>query len=109
MGARMRRKNRKWLAIAVGIYLLVMWSAYRWGVAQRPTDGTIFDRIERDGLRRLAEERAKAAAAEPKPTGESRLNVSGPAFVAVRYDATHVVFMVAAETESRFATSAHFF
>jgi hypothetical protein len=103
----MRRKNRKWVAIAVGLYLFVMWSAYRWAIAQRPTDGNIFDRIEREGVRRLEEERAKEAAG-PKPTGESRLTAAGPAFVAVRYDATHVVFMVAAETESRFATSSHF-
>lgn len=104
----MRRKNRKWVAIAVGVYLFVMWSAYRWAIAQRPADGSIFDRIEREGVRRLEDERAKEEAAGPKPTGESRLNAAGPAFVAARYDATHVVFMVAAETESRFASSSHF-
>jgi len=104
----MRRKNRKWVAMAAGVYLLVMWSAYRWAIAQRPTDGSIFDRIERDGVRRLEDERAKEAAAGPKPTGETRLNAAGPAFVAARYDATHVVFMVAAETESRFAAASHF-
>ena len=104
----MRRKNRKWVAIAAVIYLFVMWSAYRWAIAQRPTDGNIFDRIEREGIRRQAEEEAKDAAAGPRPTGEPRLNAAGPAFVAARYDATHVVFMVAAETESRFATSSHF-
>ncbi len=104
----MRRKNRKWVAIAAGIYLLVMWSAYRWAIAQRPTDGNIFAHIEREGIRRQEEERAKEAAAGPKPTGETRLNSAGPAFVAARYDATHVVFMVAAETESRFASSSHF-
>jgi hypothetical protein len=103
----MRRKNRKWVAIAAGIYLLVMWSAYRWAIAQRPTDGNIFAHIEREGIRRQEEERAKQAAAGPKPTGETRLNAAGPAFVAARYDATRVVFMVAAETESRFASSSH--
>ncbi len=101
----MRRKNRKWVAVAAGLYLFVMWSAYRWGIAQRPKDGNIFEHIERQGLRRLAEEQSKADAAAPKPTGESRLNASGPAFVAARYDDTHVVFMVAAETESRFAAA----
>lgn len=104
----MRRKNRKWVALAVGLYLFVMWSAYRWAIAQRPADGNILDHIEREGVRKLAEERAKEAEAQPQPTGESRLNAAGPAFVAARYDATHVVFMVAAETESRFATSLHF-
>jgi hypothetical protein len=101
----MRRKNRKWVATAVVLYLLVMFSAYRWGIAQRPTDGNIFDHIEREAKRKNAEARAKEAAAQPKPTGESRLTAAGPAFVAARYDATHVVFMVAAETESRFASS----
>jgi hypothetical protein len=104
----MRRKNRKWVAMAVALYLFVMWSAYRWGVAQRPTDGNIFEHIEREAKRKNAEEAAKAAAAQPKPTGESRLTAAGPVFVAARYDASHVVFMVAAETESRFANSPHF-
>jgi len=104
----MRRKNRKWVAMAVALYLFVVWSAYRWGVAQRPTDGNIFEHIEREAKRKNAEEAAKAAAAQPKPTGESRLTAAGPAFVAARYDASHVVFMVAAETESRFANSPHF-
>jgi hypothetical protein len=108
----MRRKNRKWVATGVALYLLVMWSAYRWGVAQRPTDGNIFEHIEREAKRKNAEDRAKAlakeAAAQPKPSGASRLNAAGPAFVAARYDATHVVFMVSAETESRFASSPQF-
>jgi len=108
----MRRKNRKWVATGVALYLFVMWSAYRWGVAQRPTDGNIFEHIEREAKRKNAEDRAKEsaklAAAQSKATGESRLTAAGPAYVAARYDATHVVFMVAAETESRFATSQHF-
>jgi hypothetical protein len=104
----MRSKNRKWVAMAAAVYLFIMWSAYRWSVAQRPTDGSILDHIEREAVRKQAEERAKEAAAGPQPTGESRLNAAGPAFVAARYDATHVVFMVVAETESRFAASSHF-
>jgi len=104
----MRRKNRKWVATAIALYLLVMWSAYRWGVAQRPVDGNIFDHIDREIKRKNAEAAAKEAAAQPKPTGESRLTAAGPAFVAARYDATHVVFMVAQETESRFASSPQF-
>jgi len=104
----MRRKNRKWVATAVALYLFVMWSGYRWGVAQRPADGNIFDHIEREIKRKNAEAAAKEAAAQPKPSGESRLIAAGPAFVAARYDATHVVFVVAAETESRFASSPRF-
>ena len=68
--------------MAVVLYLFVMWSACRWAIAQRPADGNIFDHIEREGLRRLAEERAKETASQPKPTGESRLTAAGPAFVA---------------------------
>jgi hypothetical protein len=103
----MRRKNRKWVATAVVLYLLIMWSAYRWGIRQRPADGSIFDRIERDGIRRQAEERARAAKeqAPPPATGEARLNAAGPAYVGARYDATHVVFVVATDTEARFSNS----
>ena len=109
----MRRKNRKWLGTAVVLYLAVMWSAYRWGVAQRPVDGNIFDHIDREIKdreieRKNAEAAAKEAAAQLKPTGESRLSAAGPAFVAARYDSTHVVFMVSQETESRFAASPQF-
>lgn len=103
----MRRKNRKWVASAVVVYLLVMWSAYRWAVSQRIPEGNIFVRLQREGIRRQAEERARAAQvqAPPPPTGETRLSAGGPAFVAARYDATHVVFMVATDTESRFSNS----
>lgn len=103
----MRRKNRKWVAIAAVAYLLVMWSAYRWAVGQRIPEGNIFVRIEREGIRRQAEEQARAAQEKtpPPPPGESRLSAAGPAFVAARYDATRVVFMVATDTESRFPNS----
>jgi len=103
----MRRKNRKWVAIAAVVYLFVMWSAYRWAVSQRIPEGNIFVRIEREGIRRQAEERVRAAQeqAPPPPTGETRLSAAGPAFVAARYDATHVVFIVATDTESRFSNS----
>jgi hypothetical protein len=108
----MRRKNRKWVATVVVLYLAVMWSAYRWGIAQRPVDGNIFDHIDREiKAREIKRKNAEAAAKEaaaPKPTGESRLAAAGPAFVAARYDASHVVFMVSQETESRFAASPQF-
>src|ERR1700690_1015240 len=107
-GEMMRRKNRKWVATAVVLYLAVMWSAYRWSIAQRPVDGNIFDHIDREVKRKNAEAAAKEAAAQPRPTGESRLTAAGPAFVAARYDATHVVFIVSQETESRFAASPQF-
>jgi hypothetical protein len=84
----MRHKNRKWLAMAAGGYLLVMGYAYRGAMAQRPIDGNIFGHIEREGIRRLEDERAKTAAAGPKSNGETRLNAAGPAFIAARYDAT---------------------
>jgi hypothetical protein len=102
----MRRKNRKWVAIAVGLYLFVMWSAYRWSVGQRIPEGNIFVRIEHEGIRRQAVERERAAKEQgAPPAGETRLSAAGPAFVAARYDATHVVFVVATDTESRFSNS----
>ena len=103
----MRRKNRKWVAIAVALYLFVMWSAYRWAISQRLPDGSILTHIQDEAsrqqierLRREAEEEAKT-----RPTRDSRLAAAGPAFVAARYDATHVVFLVATDTEARFSNS----
>ena len=106
----MRRKNRKWVAIAVGLYLLIMVSAFRWSMRQRlPGEPSLFIKIQREGVRRLAEEKARAeeaeAQAKAQPTGESRLNAAGPAFVAARYDRTHVVFIVSTDTEARFSAS----
>ena len=105
----MRRKNRKWVALAVGIYLFIMWSAYRWGISQRLPEGNIFIHLQREGLKRQAEESARAAKEHPSPvpiaTPQARINAAGPAYVAARYDATHVVFMVATDTESRFPNS----
>ena len=103
----MRRKNRKWAAAGVGLYLFVMWSAYHWATHQGVPEGNLFVKIEREGVRRQNEERARTAAEEllPTPTGEARLNAAAPAYVAARYDAAHVVFIVTEETESRFASS----
>jgi len=103
----MRRKNRKWVAIGVGLYLFVVWSAFRWGSGLRD-EGNIFLKIEHEGIRRQQQERAKEVKAQglpPAPTGESRLNAAGPAYVAARYDETHVAFIVATDTESRFNSS----
>jgi hypothetical protein len=103
----MRRKNRKWVALAGVVYLGLMWAAYRWSVAQRPADGNILDHIQREEVRkykdRTAKEAEERAAALHLPTGETRLAAAGPAYVAVRYDRTHVVFVVASDTESRFS------
>src|ERR1700757_5209184 len=106
----MRRRNRKWVAAAVVLYLFVMWSAYRWGDSLRVPGGNIFVRLEREGIRRQQEEAAKAAKekaaqATTPLTSEARLNAAGPAYVAARYDASHVVFVVASDTESRFSNS----
>lgn len=107
----MRRKNRKWVAIGAGLYLLVMWSAWHWSVNQIPTDGSIIDRRQRLAVERLHQEKALAVFEKPRQqtplrdTGEARLNAAGPAFVAARYDQNHVVFIVATDTESRFPNS----
>jgi hypothetical protein len=103
----MTRKNRRYVAIAAVVYLFILWSAFRWGSSQSLADGSIFNRIERDGIKRLAEEKAQAALQQtpPSPTGEEHLMAAGPAYVAARYDATHVVFMVTSDSESRFSSS----
>jgi hypothetical protein len=104
----MRRKNRKWVATAVVIYLFIMWSAYRWSIHQIPDDGPILAHLEKEAVRKGLEQRAEEARKQiAPPTGEARLNAAGPAYVAARYDATHVVFMVTTDTESRFPVSAH--
>jgi hypothetical protein len=103
----MRRKNRKWVALAGALYLFVWVSAFHWGSGLRVPEGNIFIRIEREGIRRLGEEKARAEQqkAPPPPTGEARLTMAGPAYVAARYDTSHVVFIVATDTESRFSNS----
>ncbi|MGO9085200.1 MAG: hypothetical protein ACLQBK_08250 [Candidatus Sulfotelmatobacter sp.] len=104
----MRRKNRKWAATAVALYLLVMWSGYRWSIGQRPADGPILEHIQHEEMRKFKEKRAREAEEEAKSEphlAEARLNAAGPAFVAARYDAAHVVFIVATDTESRFSAS----
>jgi hypothetical protein len=105
----MRRKNRKWVALAVLLYGFLMWSAFRWSIAQRPADGSILEHIQREETRKFKEKRAKEGQEQAEalhlPTGESRLNAAGPAYVAVRYDESHVVFLVAGDTQSRFLSN----
>jgi len=105
----MRRKNRKWVALAGALYVFVMWSAWRWSINQRPADGPILEHIQREEVRKSREREAREAAAhaepQPPPTSQSRLTAAGPAYVAAKYDDTHVVFIVADDTESRFANS----
>ena len=103
----MRRKNRKWVAIAAAFYLFLMWSAYRWSISQRYPEGSLYDHREAERKKKFVEQKAKddAFAARTRPTGEVRLAAAGPAFFAAKYDATHVVFIAAGDTESRFAIS----
>lgn len=104
----MRRKNRKWVALAIGTYLLIIVSAFRWSQHNRlPGEPSILVKRDREVWARMQAERAEKAKLEPhpQPTGEPRLRAAGPAYVAARYDATHVVFIVATDTEARFSSS----
>jgi hypothetical protein len=101
----MRRKNRKWVALAVGLYLLIIVSAFRWSLHQRLPEGNIIKKHEREVLERMAKERAKNTPPAPQPTGESRFATAGPTYVAARYDDAHVAFIVVSDTESRFHPS----
>jgi hypothetical protein len=103
----MRPKNRKWVVLAFGLYVLLMWSAYRWSIGQRYPEGSLYDHREAERKKKFVEQKAKddAFAARTRPTGEVRLAAAGPAFFAAKYDATHVVFIAAGDTESRFAVS----
>jgi hypothetical protein len=104
----MRRKNRKWAAMAVALYLFVMWSAYRWSIGQRPADGPILEHIQHEEMRKFKERRALEAEEDARAQphlAEARLDAAGPAFVAARYDQNHIVFVVATDTESRFSPS----
>jgi hypothetical protein len=96
----MRHKNRKWPAIAAGVYPAGDVVRLPAGYGAASDRRSIFDRIEREGIRRLEDERAKEAAAGPKSTGERRLNAAGPAFIAARYDATFRVESKTLGTES---------
>jgi len=105
----MQRKNRKWVATAIVLYLGVMYSAYRWSIAQRPPDGPILEHIQSEEVRKFKERRAAEeaarAAAQAQSTPQSRFAAAPPAFFAARYDDSHVVFMLVTETEARFRTS----
>ena len=114
----MRRKYRPYVALGAGLYLFIMWSAFHWERSQHLPDGTIFDHIENERKKKFVEDQkedqkkaAQKKQLEARPelaTAESRLN-AGPAFVAVRYDADHVVFMVATDSETRFGQASHAF
>lgn len=102
----MRRKNRKWVALGIFLYLGVMYSAFRWSVGlRRPGEDSLFLQKQREDVRRLQAEQAEQAKHAPQPTGELRLKSAGPSYVAVRYDDSHVVFIVTTDTESRFNSS----
>ncbi|HEY6338974.1 MAG TPA: hypothetical protein VIW68_10815 [Candidatus Sulfotelmatobacter sp.] len=102
----MRRKYRPYAALGVGLYLFIMWSAFHWEKTQHLPDGNIFEHREHERLKKLAKDQQaeaekQAALQRASVRPESRMN-AGSAFVAVRYDAAHVVFMVATDSESRF-------
>lgn len=101
----MRRKYRPYVALGIGLYLLTMWSAFRWERSQHVPDGNIFDHIENERKWKFVEDQKKDEKKDqknqpPTSTAESRINAS-PAFIAVRYDANHVVFMVKTDSELR--------
>ena len=102
--SQMSRKAKPFVLIAAAVYLFILWSAFRWGKTQHLPDGSIFNHIENERRRKLAQNTPPDIPIEQ--TAESRLNQGTPAFVAARYDATHVVFMVANLIEPRFAESA---
>ena len=101
----MRRKNRKWVALAVITYLGIMVAAFHWSASQKLPEGNLFTKIINDDLKRRAAEKAEQDKLAPKPTGESRLASAGPAYIAARYDDSHIAFIVTTDTESRFAAS----
>lgn len=101
----MRRKNRKWVALGVGRYVFIIISAFRWSQHQPVPEGNIFIKHDREVWQRMEKERAQNAKPGPQPTGEPRLRAAGPAYVAARYDATRVVFIVSTDTESRFSAN----
>jgi hypothetical protein len=102
----MRRKNRKWVALAVGLYLFILYSAARWSIHQRlPGEPNILVKHDREVLARMEAEKAKHTPPPPQPTGEMRLTAAGPTYIAARYDDSHVAFIVVSDTESRFHPS----
>src|SRR5215472_11786423 len=79
----MRRKNRKWVALAVGVYLFILYSAARWSIHQRlPGEPNILVKHDREVLARMEAEKAKHTQPPPQPTGEMRLTAAGPAYIA---------------------------
>ena len=104
----MRRKNLKWVALAVGLYLFVLWSAFHWSASQPPSGGSLFEIIERREVAKYRERQAKEAADHAQAVAiaarEARLKVARQAYVAARYDQSHVVFIVVNDAASRFST-----
>ncbi len=100
----MQRENRKYVLLAVLAYLVIMVGAYRWSLQQVPTDGPLLAHIEREEVRKRKERQAAEAIAKAQAapaTAEARMSSAGVAYMAARYDATHVVFVVS--SESRFS------
>lgn len=111
IGARvaMTRKSRRVVMVAAAFYVFILWSAFRWGASQRYPEGSIFAHRAAELRKKLAEEAARQVPAPPPPksTSVARFNAAVPAFVAARYDSTHIVFLVAPDAEPRFSESLH--
>jgi len=100
----MSRKLRLLALIASASFIFVLWSAYRWGENQRYPDGNIFEHLENVRRSKLPKPAPPEPALAPVPTAAAQLNAA-PAFVALRYDAAHVVFIAGADTAPRFGPS----
>ena len=104
----MTRNAKRFVIIGVALYLFVLWSAFRWGSSLRYPEGSIFAHRAAELRKRLAAEAANQPPPEPpKSTAVTRFEGAGPAYVAARYDDTHVVFLIAPDAEPRFSKAGH--
>src|SRR5947209_197945 len=102
----MTRKAKPFVLIAAAVYIFILWSAFRWGSSQRYPEGSIFAHRAAEARKRLAEEAARQSPPErPKSTAVTRFEAAPPAYVAARYDESHVVFLVMPHAEPRFPES----
>lgn len=99
----MTRKSRFAVLVAAAIYVFILWMAFRWGASQRYPEGSIFAHREAELRKRLAAEAAMRPQPERTPQSAlARIDAAMPAYIAVRYDDTHVVFLAAPRAEPRF-------
>src|SRR5215472_15255903 len=88
----MSRKAKPFVVIAAALYLFILWSAFHWEKSQHLPDGSIFDHIENERRRKLAQNTSRDVPIQPT--------------AASRYDATHLAFMVANLIEPCYAEPA---